>query len=699
MRALLACVLLSAAAMQAATINTTLTVNNATVSIGINIAVSGQATLTNIGSGTFSANGSVSGSNITAPFTITLSNQTDTITGTITIPFTAIAGQSGTGTAAITGGTGAYLNATGSFPTLNITANGAGTNITINITGNGTVVTGGPPAPTITAVLDAAAYTPNIAQGSIFVVKGQNLSASGFTQTSFPLPAIVNGVSINFAPATGGSGTNAYIIYLYNQGGVNQLAAILPSTVATGAYNVTVTNAGGVKSQPMSVSVVASKPGIITQHGTGNGLAVVQNFVNASTLTVNRYTTGSVNGVAIAPAKPGQTEILWVVGMGPVPGGDNTASPGYDFTQHGATVQVILGGSVNVTPFYAGRAPGLSGVDQVNFTLPPNAPTGCSVQVQISVNGVKSQSTTFMAIAPDASSSACVQPGYTSAQLSNFDQGATVTVGGFQMSQFSETIPGVGSEKIDIASGAFTQYTGFELPSIPPDTSGNAGLPIDNCIVSQSGTFQGGGLFVPGVNLDAGKVTLTGPAGSNLNNTPFTETNNTYELNIGLEGTSTPIPGFGNGVIVAGTYTIHGAGGTDVNPFDATVNLGTPLTVTGGLPTSIVRANGIPLAWTGGNPNDLVAIIGSTTQGTGTSASTVTFVCYTTAGKGGFNVPSSVTNQLFAVPTSGGLISVASGVFPTSGNGLFNFTLASDNSSHPGTFTALVGTGGQAAYQ
>ena len=36
----------------------------------------------------------------------------------------------------------------------------------------------------------------------------------------------------------GGTATNAYLVYLYNQSGVNQLAAILPSTLAAGNYNV-----------------------------------------------------------------------------------------------------------------------------------------------------------------------------------------------------------------------------------------------------------------------------------------------------------------------------------------------------------------------------------------------------------------------------------------------------------------------------
>lgn len=36
---------------------------------------------------------------------------------------------------------------------------------------------------------------------------------------------------------------------------------------------------------------------------------------------------------------------------------------------------------------YAARAPGIAGVDQVQFPLPPNVPIGCYVPVQVVVNG------------------------------------------------------------------------------------------------------------------------------------------------------------------------------------------------------------------------------------------------------------------------------------------------------------------------
>src|SRR5438045_1195147 len=103
----------------AATINTTLTVTKATGSLtGTSITVTGPATLTGgIGNGTFKATLALTGAT-DADFTIALTSP-DTITGKITIPAQVLLGASTSGiSATVTGGTGAYAGATGSFPTL-----------------------------------------------------------------------------------------------------------------------------------------------------------------------------------------------------------------------------------------------------------------------------------------------------------------------------------------------------------------------------------------------------------------------------------------------------------------------------------------------------------------------------------------------------------------------------------------------------
>jgi uncharacterized protein (TIGR03437 family) len=709
-----------ATAAQAATVSTTLTVNGTVAfsTSGTSLGVAGTATLTNIGSGGSTASGTFSatvsltslggGATVTVPFTITFSG--GTLTGTVTLPVAILSGttSSATGTGAITGGSGSYAGYSGSFPSLSGSGGVGGAGITVTFGGAGTInTTGGgtvAPTPTITAVLDAASYTASIAQGSIFVVKGTNLSASGFSQFGFPLPTSSTGVQISFTPASGGTPTSAYLVYLFNQNGVNQLAAILPSTLAIGNYNVTVTN-GGTVSAPFTVSVVQRKPGVISQDSSGSGLAVAQNYISATELDVDRFTTGAVSGVTISPAKPGQPLIAWATGLGPVTGGDNTASAGFNFEANGVNVQVIVGG-MSITPVYAGRAPGLAGADQINFTLPANVPTGCTVSFQISVNGVLSTGT-FLSIAPSASANACVAAGLTTSQLQNLDNGGTLTAGGFSLEQFSDSLtePTIGNitETIALAAGGFTQVTGFQLAS-----SSAVAYQPGACQVVQSSTSSQSTAVVTSIGatyLDAGAITLNGPAASNIANAALTETSNLYSLTISEKATGITIPpgsaGIPNASIVPGTYTLKGAGGKDVGPFTASLALGTLLTITGGLPATVTRNSGLTLNWTGGNSTDLVEIFGSS----GSSTATATFACITTAGPGTFTVPASILNQLPAVAAgaiTAGTGSGFLGIFSSpaaAGSSLFSASLTAGGTISNATFLALLGVEATASYQ
>jgi uncharacterized protein (TIGR03437 family) len=565
--------------------------------------------------------------------------------------------------------------------TLAIAFNGAGT---VNTTG------GGVAPPTISAVQDAASNTRDIAQGSIFIVKGDNLSASGYTPFAPPRPTISSGVKVTFTPSAGGAGTDAYLVYLYNQSGVNQIACILPSTVAVGSYNVTVTN-GTAVSAPVVAQVVANKIGLFTQDSSGAGLASVQNFISQTVVDLNRLTTGSVSGVTYSPAHPGQFIIAYGTGLGAYAAGDNTASPAFDFSKT-LNIQAVVGG-VSLPVAYAGRA-GYAGEDQINFTLPANIPTGCAVTLQISVNG-KLSAPTSISIAPDANASACVMPGYTTSQLQKLDQGGTITTGAFSITQFGITASGTTS-KISSIGGGFTQLNGFQLASAASqgDVSVIQSGSCQVTLATGSGSTSTGGSLTA---LDAGVVTINGPAGSSLTNQALTKTNNRYSIS-NFEGL--PIPGQVNFSLTPGTYNLAGAGGADVGSFSTSLTLASPLNVTGGLPSTVVRTSPLTLNWTGGNASDLVEIIGSTstTSGTGTSAvtSSATFICVTTAGQGTFTVPTSILGQMYAMTAANpGLLEVASGNLSAS----FTTTLKSDGSSIPGVFGSFLGIGSTPAYQ
>ncbi len=695
-------------ALRAATTSTTLTVNaTATLDASANIDVKGTASLKGIGDGTINETLTLSsllgaGANVMLPLPIVLSG--GTLTLTLTVPasqLTSVGALSGSAAVDPKASTGAYSGATGSFPSLTGTASGSITSsLVLAFSGDGAITTGsssGPPpapAPTVTAVLDAGSYSAGIAAGSIFVVKGTNLSDSGYAAFGFPLPtqSPSGNVQISFTPAGGGPGTPAYLIYTYNQNGVNQLAAILPSTLAPGSYNVTVSY-NGAASAPFAVTVVKNKPGLLTQDATGSGLVLAQNVVSASEYDVDRFTTGRVGGVAISPAHPGQTLVAYATGLGPVPGGDNVASPGYDFTQNGATVQAIVGG-VSVPAGYAGRTPTLAGLDQINFTLPSNVPTGCTVPLQISENGVLS-APTFIAIAADATSGACVQPGFTTAQLQNFDQGGTVTAGAFTLSQIQ-----AGAAKADSVGGGFARFTGFQLAALAQTTFAVSpgSCQVLNFSGSPSQIATGGTV----AGLDAGKITLNGPAGSGVTNLQLNEAAGAYSLSLGVEGVS--VPGPPGVTLVPGTYTLTGAGGADVQNFTASVALAAPLAIAGGLPSAISRASGLTLNWTGGNATDLVEIIGysGTASGGGTSqtVNATEFVCTALAGNKTAAVPASVLSQLPATTGANatGFLGIFSATSPSGANGTFQAGLTAGGSAN-GIFVAFTGTGAAATYQ
>ncbi len=683
--------LLVCAGAQAATISTTLTVN-ATLAIGTSVTATGTASLTNgVGSGTFSATLAASASGYSGPYTITLSGGGGTITGVFTMPVAMLSGN-GTASATVTGGTGTYSGANGSFPSLPGAGSIGASGFALSFSGAGTFATGGtilPTPPTITAVQDAASNTPNIAQGSIFIVKGTSLSASGYTPFAPPRPTVSGGVKVTFTPVAGGTGTDVYLVYLYNQSGVNQLAGILPSTVAVGNYNVTVTN--GTVSAPFAAQVVASKLGLFTQDNTGTGLAVVQNYISAVQYDLNRLTTGTLNGITYSPAKPGQYMIAYGTGLGAYAAGDNTTSPVFDFSKT-LNIQAIVGG-VAIPVAFAGRA-GYAGEDQINFVLPANIATGCAATLQISVNGVLSAPTSI-SIAPDTGSSACVMTGYTTAQLQSLDQGGTITTGGFSITQFTITEPSIGTVKSDVIGGGFTQLTGFQLASA---ASVNVSvIQQGSCQVihgTSSGTTTSTGTLT---DLDAGTVTVTGPGGSGLTNQVLTKTSNSYSIS-NTEGFS--IPGQTSFSLPAGGYSLSGTGGNDVGSFSTSLTLASALTLSSPLPTTVNRSSPLTLNWTGGNASDMVEIIGgsSTTSGTGANqvTSTTDFICLTTAGQKTFTVPASVLSQLPATPAgSSGLLEVASG----NQSATFSPTLKANGSTIPSTFGSFLGIGSTPTYQ
>ena len=155
---------------------------------------------------------------------------------------------------------------------------------------------------------------------------------------------------------SGAGALNALMVYTTR----NQISALLPSSAAPGAYNVTVAPKGAIG----TAQVVAQSIGVVSADSSGGGQAQAQIFHSATSFSLNRFSAGSLGGFTTAVAHPGEPMVLWVTGLGADASSDRTGGSSGDRTS-ATSIRIRLGGR-EFTPAFAGRASGLPGTDQIN---------------------------------------------------------------------------------------------------------------------------------------------------------------------------------------------------------------------------------------------------------------------------------------------------------------------------------------------
>ncbi len=474
-----------AAAAHAARMSTTITVTATATLSGSGATLSGMATLPNVysGNGQFSATfplSSLTGSAVTASFTITVSSG-NTLTGSVTMPESLlVGGGSGTGSGTITGGSGTYQSYSGTFPTLTgiggisttgtltLSFFGAGT---VNTSGGGTTV----PTPTITAVLNNYSSIlpglPNygIAPGAIFVVYGSNLSTQPATplqsSASPGLPKTLNGTSVSVTV----KGTTATPAIYYTS--PTQVAAVLPSTTPVGTGTITVTS-GTQTSAVAPIQVVQSAFGLDTLLGTGTGPGVVED-ANFNVLLPS------------ASATPGQSIILWGSGIGAdTANDDNTYPQKQDDLTSALGLKVYIGG-IQANVAYAGRSQ-YPGLDQINVMVPNNVALGCGVSVVVTA-GTALITSNVATIPVAASGGACSDPNI------GISGTITLTVSGV-FGSITNTIP--PNATTPFKNGA-TFSASVTLPNSTPFFSDSSRIFIQT---DGGGTYTNGGITVTATN-------------------------------------------------------------------------------------------------------------------------------------------------------------------------------------------------------
>jgi len=220
-------------------------------------------------------------------------------------------------------------------------------------------------APTSTVWIDpiyitnAANYTPitnSYAPGELVSLYG-NFGVSAQSASALPIPTILGGVQVFV------NGVAAPVLSVSS----GQISAWIPYEISGDSFATFQAVVNGSKSNTVTVYVDASAPGIYTFAETGLGAGAI---LHADYSVVN---DGS-------PAVPGETVLLFMNGLGTVtpPVADGAAASGsslsYSDEFNTGDIFVYLDDGTGNFPqanvFFAGLAPGLAGLFQVNFTLP-----------------------------------------------------------------------------------------------------------------------------------------------------------------------------------------------------------------------------------------------------------------------------------------------------------------------------------------
>jgi uncharacterized protein (TIGR03437 family) len=230
------------------------------------------------------------------------------------------------------------------------------------------------PALTVEGVVNAASFEPRLAPGSIAAVFAQNLAAGEGAATALPLPTRIAGLEMHIdgEPAP---------LYFAGPGQANLLIPLDAKAAVDLAANDR-----GSSSAPVRVTLAPAAPALFTLEQTGKGQA-------AALIAGSGQIAGAFPGTTGRPVRRGEVVEIYMTGLGqvdnaPPPGAASRVSP---LARTIAEPAVRIGG-VEAEVLFAGLAPGLAGVYQVNAVVPAGAPGGGAVEVVVEMLGERSQS-------------------------------------------------------------------------------------------------------------------------------------------------------------------------------------------------------------------------------------------------------------------------------------------------------------------
>jgi uncharacterized protein (TIGR03437 family) len=427
------------------------------------------------------------------------------------------------------------------------------------------------PGGAVSAATFASASGPGhaLVPGGIASLFGENLAAAPLQAGALPLPTKLGGTTVTV------NGIAAPLFYV----SPSQINFQVPASIAVpsyGAYSqasIIVTTPAG-SSAAATADVYVYNPGIFTQNASGCGSGAV--------LNVNPDGSTSLNSPSNSVA-PGDFLSIFATGLGVVAGQppDGEAAPSVPLAryQYGTQAQFYWPASLpdeagaQSMASWAGKAPGLVGVDQVNVQVPVGVPQGCAVPFRFATQDGLSQSIT---VSIHNGGGQCVDPPMGSAGTILLKKSVVLN---------DDTIP-----ESDTVAASFTQWPGM---TVPPRVVLPLGLETETTV------GQAPSCTAPGYStLNAGEIELSGPAGQAQVQPSVTAGQVSY------------LGSLPSGFVQAGTFGIFSAGGESVGIMRATLNLGSDIQIRSQFPkgSQVDGLSTITVNWTGGQAGEVATL-------------------------------------------------------------------------------------------
>ncbi len=200
-----------------------------------------------------------------------------------------------------------------------------------------------------------APFTAGVSPGELITIFGSNLAPSTQVASSIPFPDMLNGVQVNI------NGLPAPIYYVT----ATQISVLVPYATAGGSIaSISVIN-NGTASNTVTAFLNLTSPGVLTQTQNGVGAGSILHAADYSLVTTQN------------PAQAGETVAVYLTGLGAVNPAipDGSAGPSSTLSNATNTISADINGTT-ATVGFAGLAPQLAGLYQINLTIPTGLTSG-----------------------------------------------------------------------------------------------------------------------------------------------------------------------------------------------------------------------------------------------------------------------------------------------------------------------------------